>query len=183
MLPSDNERRNLTLKQWRINRSVFIGWILPVCISPAIRRAVKRLLHDMVGLSVFLKFCDQASDCVTNCGLHAFEPLSSREAHRGDTVRYRRSIKGHDDVDRTREAGTPSCFLSRGSSRLPRGSSRLLLQIPSCLLCLFVHLLFPTLVLILLAFVSHCVPPFPVVRHLLAAGVPLRRQFCLCLLS
>jgi len=109
--------------------------------------------------------------------------FASREAHRGDTVRYRRSIKGHDDVDRTREAGTPPCFLSRGSSRLPRGSSRLLLQIPSCLLCLFVHLLFPTLVLILLAFVSHCVPPFPVVRHLLAASVPLRRQFCLCLLS
>ena len=109
--------------------------------------------------------------------------FASREAHRGDTVRYRRSIKGHDDVDRTREAGTPPCFLSRGSSRLPRGSSRLLLQIPSCLLCLFVHILFPTLVLILLAFVSHCVPPFPVVRHLLAASVPLRRQFCLCLLS
>jgi len=126
----------------------------------------------MVGLSVFLKFRDQASDFVTNCGLHAFEPLSSREAHRGGTVRHCRSIKGHDDVDRTGEADTSPCFLSRGSFRL-------LLQLPFCLLFLFAYLLFPTLVLILLAFVSHCIPPFPVVPHLLVARAPLRRQFCL----
>jgi hypothetical protein len=40
------------------------------------------------------------------------------------------------------------------------GSSRLLLQITFCRLFLLFHLLFPTLVLILLAFVSHCLPPF-----------------------
>ena len=85
------------------------------------------------------------------------------------------SIKGH-DVDRMGEADISTCFLSRGSFRLLR-------QLPFCLLFLFVYLLFPTLVLILLAFVSHCVPPFTVGPHLLAARVPLRRQFCLCVLS
>ena len=63
------------------------------------------------------------------------------------------------------------------------GSFRLLRKLPFCLLFLFVYLLFPALVLILLAFVSHCVLPFPVFPHLLAARVPLRRQFCLCVLS
>jgi hypothetical protein len=66
---------------------------------------------------------------------------------------------------------------------LLRGSSRLLRYLPFCLLFLFVYLLFPTLVLILLAFVSHCVSPFPVVPHLLAARVALPRQFRLCVLS
>ena len=130
----------------------------------------------MVGLSVVLKFRDHASDFVTNCGLHVSGPLSSRKAHRGGTVRHCRSIKGHNDVDRTGEANTSPCFLSRGSSRL-------LLRLPFCLLLLLVYLLFPTLVLILLAFVSHCVPPFPVFPHLLAARAPLRRQFCPCVLS
>jgi len=69
-----------------------------------------------------------------------------------------------------------TCFLLRGSSRLLR-------YLPLCLLFLFAYLLFPILVLILLAFVSHCVPPFPVIPHLLAARVQLRRQFCLCVLS
>ena len=116
----------------------------------------------MVGLSVFLKFRDQGSDFIANCAVQAFEPLSPRKAHRGGTVRHCRSIKGHDDVDRMGDAGTLPCFLLRGSSRLLR-------YLPFCLLFLFVYLLFPTLVLILLAFVSHCVPPFPVVPHLLAA--------------
>ena len=31
---------------------------------------------------------DQASDFVMNCGVHAFEPLSPRKAHRGGTVRH-----------------------------------------------------------------------------------------------
>jgi len=114
----------------------------------------------MVGLFVFLKSRHRASDFVTNCGVQAFEPLSSRKAHQGGTVRHCRSIKGHDDVDRMGEADTSPCFLSRGSSRLLR-------YLPFYLLFLFVYLLFPTLVLILLAFVSHCVPPFPVVLQIL----------------
>ncbi len=60
------------------------------------------------------------------------------------------------------EADTSACFLLRGSSRLLR-------YLLFCLLFLFVYLLFPTLVFILLAFVSHCVPPFIVIPHLLAA--------------
>ncbi len=111
-----------------------------------------------------------------NCGVYAFEPLSPRKAHRGGTVRHYLSIKGHDHADRMGEANTSPCFLSRGSSRLLR-------YLLFCLLFLFVYLLFPTLVLILLAFVSHCVPPFPVTPHLLAARVPLHRQFCLCVFS
>jgi len=93
---------------------------LKVNITSAIRRAIWRRLHGMVGLCVFLKFRDQASDFVTNCGLHAFEPLSPRKAHRGGTVRHCLSIKGHDHVDRMGEADTSPCFLSRGSSRLLR---------------------------------------------------------------
>ena len=111
-----------------------------------------------------------------NCGVHAFEPLSPRKAHRGDTVRHCLSIKGYEHVDRMGEADTSPCFLSRGSARLLR-------YLLFCLFFLFVYHLFPTLVLILLAFVSHCVPPFPVGPHLLAARVPLGRQFCLCVLS
>jgi len=102
-------------------------------------------------------------------------PCLPGKPHRGGTVRHCRPIKGHDDVDRMGEADTSPCFLSRGSSRLPR-------YLPFYLLFLFAYLLFPTLVLILLAFVSHCVPPFPVIPHLLVARVPLR-QFCLCGLS
>ena len=98
----------------------------------------------------------------TNCGSHAFEPLAPRKAHRGGTVRHCRSIEGHDHVDPTSEADTSPCFLLRRSSRL-------LLLLPFCLLLLFCCLLFPALFLILLAFVSHCVPPFPGVSQLLAA--------------
>ena len=145
-------------------------------LRESVTSAIWRRLHGMVGLSVFLKFRDQASGFITNCGVHAFEPLSSREAHRGSTVRHCRFIKEHNDVDFTGEANTSPWFLSRGSFRLLR---YLLFR----LLFLFVYLLFPTLVLILLAFVSHCVPPFPVVPHLLAARAPLRRQFCPCVLS
>ena len=68
----------------------------------------------------FLKFRHQASDFVTNCRVHAFEPLSSRKANRGGAVRHCRSIKGHDDVDRMGDADTLPCFLLRGSSRLLR---------------------------------------------------------------
>lgn len=50
---------------------------------------------------------------------------------------------------------------------LSRGSFRLLLPLPFCLLFLLFELLFPTLVLILLSFVSHLVPPFPLVAHFL----------------
>jgi len=60
------------------------------------------------------------------------------------------------------DADTSPCFLSRGCSRL-------LLQLPFCPLVLFAYLLFPTLVLILLALVSHCLPPFAVVPYLFAA--------------
>ena len=77
----------------------------------------------------------------------------SSKAHRGGTVRHCLSIRGHNHVDHMGEADTSPCFLSRGSSRLLR-------QLPFCLLFLFVYLLFPTLVLILLAFVSHCVTSF-----------------------
>jgi hypothetical protein len=138
-------------------------------VTPAIRHAIWRRLYGIVGLSVVLKFCDHALDLVTNCGVHAFEPMSSRKAHRGGTVRHCRSIKGHDDVDRMGEADTSPCFLLRGSSRLLR-------YLLFCLLFLFVYLLFPTLVLILLAFVSHCVPPFPVIPHLLAKNPPPGRH-------
>ena len=82
---------------------------------------------------------------------------------RGGAVRHCTSIKGHSDVDRMDEADTSACFLSRGSSRL-------LLQIPFCPLVLFAYLLFPTLVLILLAFVSHCLSPFAVVPYLSGAA-------------
>lgn len=108
-----------------------------------------------------------------DCGVHAFEPPSSRKAHRGGTVRQWLSITGHDDVNRMGGADTSRCLPSRGSYRLLR-------YLPFCLLFLFAYHLFPTLVLILLAFVSHCAPPFPVIPHLLAARVPLRRQFCPC---
>ena len=63
------------------------------------------------------------------------------------------SADGHDDVERIGGAETSPCFLSRGLSRL-------LLLFPFCLLFLFLYLLLPTLVLIPLAFVSHCVSPF-----------------------
>jgi hypothetical protein len=69
------------------------------------------------------------------------------------------------------EADTSPSFLSRGPFRLLR-------YLPLCLLLLFIYLLFLTLLLILLAFVSHCVPPFPGVSHLPAAsGPPQRMQF------
>ena len=110
-----------------------------------------RHLHGMVGLSVFLKFRDQASDFVTKCGGHAFESLFPRKATGADTS---------------------PCFLSRGFARL-------LTLLLFCLFFLFFYFLFLTLVLILLAFVSHCVPPFFVVPHLLAAMTILRREFCL----
>jgi hypothetical protein len=58
------------------------------------------------------------------------------------------------------------CFLSRGSFRL-------LLKLPFYLLVLLGCLLFPNLVLILLAFVSQCVPPFQVVPD----PVRLKGQF------
>ena len=82
--------------------------------------------------------------------------------------RHCRSIKGDNDVDRMDEADTSPWLLSRGSSRL-------LLQLPFCHLVLFAYLLFPTLVLIRLALVSHCLSPFGVVAHLFAARAPLRR--------
>ena len=63
------------------------------------------------------------------------------------------SITGHDDVNRMGGADTSRCFPSRGPYRLLR-------YLPFCLLFLFAYHLFPTLVLILLAFVSHCAPPF-----------------------
>jgi len=78
--------------------------------------------------------------------------------------------------DRTRGADTSPCFLSRGPFLLIR-------QLLFFFFCLFVHLLFLGPFLILLAFLSHCVPPFSVVPHLLAARAPLRRQFCLCRFS
>jgi len=118
-----------------------------------------------IQIIIFLRF---SKSCLMNCGFHAFEPLSPRKAHRRYTVRHCLSIKGHDHVDRMGEADTSPCFLSRGSSRLLR-------YLPFCLFFLFVYHLFPTFVLILLAFVSHCVPPFSVVPHLLAARVPLHR--------
>ncbi len=93
---------------------------LKVNITSAIRRAIWRPLHGMVGVSVFLKFRDQASDFVTNCGVHAFEPLSPRKAHRGGTVLQCLPIKRHDHVDCMGEADTSACFLSGGSSRLLR---------------------------------------------------------------
>jgi hypothetical protein len=113
----------------------------------------------------FLRF---SKSCLMNCGVHAFEPLSPRKAQRGGTVRHCLSIKGHNHVDRMGEADTSPCFLSRGFARLLR-------CLLFCLFFLFLYHLFPTLVLILLAFVSHCVPPFSVVPHLLAARVPLHR--------
>src|SRR4030043_983128 len=81
---------------------------------------------------------------------------------RGGTGLRCLSIKRHDHVDRMGKADPSACFLSRGFFRL-------LCLLLFCLLFLFVYLLFPTLVLILLAFVSHCAPPFSVVPHLLAA--------------
>jgi hypothetical protein len=63
------------------------------------------------------------------------------------------------------------------------GSFRLLLRFLFYVLFLFLCLLFPTLVLILLTFVTHCVSPFLVVAKLLAARAPLRRQFWLWISS
>ena len=48
-------------------------------IMSAVRRAIGRRLHGMVGFSVFLKFRDQGSDFVANCGVQAFEPLSPED--------------------------------------------------------------------------------------------------------
>jgi hypothetical protein len=92
-------------------------------------------------------------------------PVYSK-AHRGSTVRPCRFIKGHNGVDCTGETNTSPCF-------------RLLLQLLFCLLLLLVFFLFPILVLILLAFVSHCVPPFPVFPHLLAARPRFESITCL----
>jgi len=102
-------------------------------------------------------------EILAQAGLALLSPfMHNEEAHAGGAVRHCRSIKGHNDVDRMDEADTSPCFLSGGSSRL-------LLQLPFCPLVLFAYLLFPTLVLILLAFVSHCLPPFPVAPYLFAA--------------
>ena len=91
----------------------------PRSLTSAIRRAIWRRLHGMVGLSGFLKFQYQESNYIRNCSLLALE----------------------------------SCFLLRGPFLL-------LVLLPFCYLVLFLCHLFLTLVLILLAaFVSHCVPP------------------------
>ena len=66
------------------------------------------------------------------------------------------------------------CFLSRFSFRL-------LGQFIFCFLVLSAYLLLLTLVLILLAFVSHGLSPFPAVVHLFTARA--RRHFAAVLLS
>ena len=91
----------------------------PRSLMPAIRRAIRRPLHGMVGPSVFLKFQYQGLNSIRNRGLLALE----------------------------------SCFLL-GDTFL------LLVLLPFCYLIPSLYHLFLTFVLILLAaFVSHCVPP------------------------
>ena len=48
-------------------------------ITSVNRRTIGRRLRGMVGLSVFLKSRDQASNFVTNSGVQAFEPLSPED--------------------------------------------------------------------------------------------------------
>jgi hypothetical protein len=90
----------------------------PRSLTSAIRRAIWRCLHGMVGRSVFLKFQYQESNDIRSGGL----------------------------------LGLESCFLLRGAFLL-------LVLLPFCFLLLSLCHLFLTLDLILLAaFVSHCVP-------------------------
>jgi hypothetical protein len=79
------------------------------------------------------------------------------------------ALIGEGNIPRPGDVDTSTYLLLRGSFRLLR-------LLPLRLLLLFGCLLFLVLLLILLAFVSHCVSPLPFVPPLFAATTPMHRQ-------